>query len=91
VLPAFTRRENPLQYDSVKGPRLLNLDMTLAKEFRVTERVRFELRGEAYNVTNRFTGANPDVNVTSANFGKVVAQRGGYFGRQIQYSGRFIW
>lgn len=91
VLPPFTRRENPLQYDSVKGPRLLNLDMTLAKEFRLTERVRFELRGEAYNVTNRFTGANPDVNVTSANFGKVVAQRGGYFGRQIQYSGRFIW
>jgi hypothetical protein len=91
VLPAFTRRQNPLQYDSVKGPRILNFDATLAKQFSITERIKFELRGEAYNLANRFTGANPDTAVTSSSFGRIVAQRAGYFGRQIQYSGRFIW
>jgi hypothetical protein len=90
-LVPFTRRTNPLQYDSVKGPNYVSIDTTLAKEFKITERLKFELRGEAYNLTNRFTGADPDVNVTSANFGKVTAQRAGVFGRQIQYSGRLIW
>ena len=90
-LVPFTRRTNPLQYDSIKGPNFVNFDSTLAKEFKVTERLKFELRGEAYNLTNRFTGADPDVGVTSANFGKITAQRAGVFGRQIQYSGRLIW
>ena len=43
------------------------------------------------NTTNRFTGADPELSVTSANFGKITAQRAGVFGRQIQFSGRFIW
>jgi len=29
VLPAFTRRANPLQYNDVKGPRFVNIDTTL--------------------------------------------------------------
>ncbi|MCW5982897.1 MAG: TonB-dependent receptor [Bryobacteraceae bacterium] len=92
VLPAFTRRTNPLQYDSVRGLRYVNFDSTVAKEFPVIrERLKFELRAEVYNLLNRFTGADPDVSVTSANFGRVTAQRAGIFGRQVQFSGRFIW
>jgi hypothetical protein len=53
--------------------------------------LKFEIRGEAYNLTNRFPAANPDLTVTSATFGKIVAQRAGVFGRQIQFSGRLIW
>ncbi|MGH9720533.1 MAG: TonB-dependent receptor domain-containing protein [Bryobacteraceae bacterium] len=92
-LPAFTRRENPLQFDNLKGPRFVNFDGVLAKEFNVLpeNRLKFELRGEAYNLTNRFPAADPDVTVTSSNFGKIVAQRAGVFGRQIQFSGRFVW
>jgi Carboxypeptidase regulatory-like domain len=92
-LPAFTRRDNPLQYDSVKGPNFVNIDTTLAKEFSILpeNRLKFELRGEAYNLTNRFTGADPNLTVTSATFGQITAQRAGVFGRQIQFSGRLIW
>ena len=75
----------------MRGPNYVNIDGTLAKEFKITERLKFELRGEAYNLTNRFTGADPDLSVTSATFGKITAQRAGVFGRQIQFSGRFIW
>jgi hypothetical protein len=92
VLPAFTRRANPLQYSDVRGPRYVNIDATLSKEFPIiAERLKFELRGEVYNLFNAFTGANPDLSVTSATFGRITAQRAGIFGRQIQFSGRLIW
>jgi hypothetical protein len=91
VLPAFTRRSNPLQYDSVKGPNTANVDLTLAKEFPITERVKFELRLEGYNVANSFFGNNPSTDVRSPVFGQIVQQRPGFFGRQLQYTGRIYF
>jgi len=90
-LPAFTRRQNPLQYDGVKGMRFKNIDLTLAKEFALTEGVSFELRMEAYNATNTFNGALPSTAFGNSAFGRVTAQLAGYAGRQFQYSGRFRW
>jgi hypothetical protein len=77
----FTRRVNPKQYDGVTGPSFWSVDMTLSKEYRIAERLRFELRMEAYNLTNSFLGANPTTDVTSSVFGRVVNQRAGTFGR----------
>jgi hypothetical protein len=93
ILPAFTRRENPVQFPGLTGPAFFNLDTTLAKQFDIVpERVRFELRAESYNTTNHFTGTVfPDVNVNSPNFGRVIQQRPGIFGRQIQFSGRIVF
>ncbi len=92
-LPSFTRRANPLQFDDLKGPRFVNVDSTVYKEFTILaeNRLKFELRGEVYNLVNRFPAADPDLGVTSPNFGRIVTQRGGVFGRQVQFSGRFIW
>jgi hypothetical protein len=90
-LPAYTRRTNPLQYEGLTGPTAWSLDMTLAKTFQVTERVGFELRLETYNLTNSFIGAMPNVNVDNSQFGRIAAQRAGYYGRQFQYTGRFRW
>ena len=92
-LPAFTRRDNPLQYSDVKGPRYANTDLTLGKVFpirKISEKFKFEFKVEAYNLTNSFTGADPgtDVNTTST-FGKITAQRAGILGRQVQFSGKF--
>jgi len=89
--PDFTRRNNPLQFPGVHGPRYVNLDLTLAKTYRLSERLGFELRAEAYNITNSFMGANPNLNVDSSLFGRVVSQRPAFFGRQIQYVGRLRW
>ncbi|MFN3322977.1 MAG: carboxypeptidase regulatory-like domain-containing protein [Bryobacteraceae bacterium] len=91
VLPPFTRRQNPLQFDGVNGPRFVNFDSTLAKEFPIVERVKFELRAEAYNMLNAFTPGNPEMNVANPNFSRSLGQRPGVFGRQIQFSGRLIW
>jgi hypothetical protein len=91
VLPAFTRRENPLQYPRLTGPSFRNIDVTMAKEFQVTEKLGFEIRMEAYNLTNSFMGANPSTDPNAGTFGRIATQKAGYFGRQFQYSGRFRW
>ncbi|MEZ5357066.1 MAG: TonB-dependent receptor [Bryobacteraceae bacterium] len=93
LLAPFTRRSNPLQYDGLTGPRFVNFDTTLAKEFSILpeNRLKFELRAEAYNLMNSFSGEDPTTNINSANFGKIVSQKRGVFGRQIQFSGRFVW
>ena len=91
VLPAFTRRANPTQYSDLLGPRFVNIDMTLGKLFPIKERVKFELRMEAYNLLNSFSGDNPVTSPTAATFGQIIAQRPGVFGRQVQYTGRIIF
>ncbi len=92
-IPAFTRRDNPLQYSNIKGPRYANTDLTLGKVFpirKISENFKFEFKVEAYNLTNSFTGADPGTDVnTPATFGKITAQHRGILGRQIQFSGKF--
>ncbi len=93
ILPAFTRRVNPIQYPGLVGPGYFNLDATVAKQFDVIkERLKFELRAESYNTSNHFTGTvAPVTDVNSPNFGKIIQQRPGIFGRQIQFSGRLVF
>jgi carboxypeptidase family protein len=83
---AFTPRTNPWFYAGILGPGYKNLDVTLAKFFRVTERFRLEFKMEAYNVSNTFEGADPSLNVTSSTFGRVLSQQSGITGRQFQYN-----
>jgi hypothetical protein len=45
--------------NSLAGPAIAQLDITLSKQFAITERVRVELRGECYNITNHANFANP--------------------------------
>jgi hypothetical protein len=51
------------------GPGLWNLDMGLYKTFRLTERVKLQLRGEAYNIFNHanlyLIGSQADVSSTN--------------------------
>jgi len=91
VLPAFTRRTNPINYDNIRGPYFSNLDMTINKKFQVMEDLALELRMEAYNLTNSFMGANPSVDPGSGNFGQITSQLSTSSGREWQYSARFIW
>jgi hypothetical protein len=83
--PASTIRTNPWTYDGLVGPGTSQTDMTLSKAFKLTERFKFEVRVESYNVFNNLNWDNPVVDFTNANFGKVVSKRPGYIGREIQY------
>jgi hypothetical protein len=87
-LPSNTRRANPWYYDDILGPAFTNLDLALAKTFDLSQRFKLQLRAEAYNALNHMSWANPNMTVTSSDFGKTTTQRAGYYGRQIQYSAR---
>ena len=66
-------------------------DMTMNKSFKLTERFRLEARLEAYNLFNRLQLANPTVDFTSANFGKITTKLVAYNGREIQYGLRLVF
>ena len=80
----FTPRTNPFQYDGLTGPRYWNLDSTLSKNFDVTERFKLEFRLEAYNLTNSVMPGNPNLTVTSVQFGRIASQVN--YGREVQYT-----
>ncbi len=88
IATPYTPRTNPWQYAGLTGPGFWSWDGTVVKYFPVTERVRFELRLEAYNVLNTFMLNNPNQTVTSSLFGKCVGPRAGNYGREMQYTAR---
>jgi len=52
------------------------LDLALSKEFRITERLRTQFRGELFNVMNFVNFASPSGAITSAGFGAIRAITG---------------
>lgn len=84
ILPAYTPRSNPWQYDGLTNPGLLNLDSSIVKRMPVTEKFRFELRLDVFNTLNNMTWANPNTSVQSSLFGKSNNQLGNTFGRRAQ-------
>jgi hypothetical protein len=58
----YTYNTTPAQTPTVRNPTVPNLDLSLEKKFRVTERVNFELRGEAFNAMNSALLQGPDTN-----------------------------
>jgi hypothetical protein len=89
VLPAFTRRSNPMQYDGLTGPSYSNLDATLSKRFDLPKHTNLEIRLEAYNAFNQFMWADPNVTVGSSDFGRTINQAANTAGRRLQYAVRF--
>jgi hypothetical protein len=59
--------------NTMRGPGVVNLDASLFRTFQITGRADLQFRAEAFNVTNTPHFANPNGNVNSANFGKVLA------------------
>jgi hypothetical protein len=58
------------------GPRFFNLDASLAKDFKISERFRLNLRTDWINATNHedFATATIDTSINSATFGRVTAK-----------------
>lgn len=70
------------------GPKYFNWDASLIKSIPITERVRFQMRAEAFNVLNRpsFAPNAQFSNLTSATFGRSTSSYAA--SRVIQFVGR---
>jgi hypothetical protein len=87
-----------MQRNSVIGPDFRNLDMSLAKMTKISERLKLELRAEAFDLPNHPNFGNPNLNaVTSAGntFGVISSTRfpNGDSGssRQLQFAAKLIF
>lgn len=66
-----------------------NLDFSVFKDFRFSERARAELRGEAFNVANHPLFGAPNTSLGSPTFGVVTGQEN--LPRQIQLGLKFLF
>jgi hypothetical protein len=50
-------------WDQLRGPRMINLDLSIYRSFRVSERMRMQFRAEPFNVSNtpHFGNPRPDI------------------------------
>jgi len=83
-----------LSRNAVRGPGLWQIDPALTKDTKLSERVIFQFRAEAFNVLNRDQLGNPSGNLSSPLFGQITQPwNTGPIGtgtpRQLQFMGRF--
>jgi len=57
----------------VIGPAYVNLDSSLAKDFRYRDRYTLDIRMEAFNTANTVHLSNPDDNFNSGTFGQITS------------------
>jgi hypothetical protein len=84
----------------IRGPGYFNLDMSLMRDFKISERFTFQFEGSAFGVTNTPHFANPNNNISrGSNFGRITstlvttnASLGGSGGqRQWWFGGKVIF
>ncbi len=70
------------------GPGFFGVDVSLLKDFRFSESRFLQLRGEAFNLSNRPNFGLPNGNRGNANFGRIASSQDG---RVIQIGLRFVY
>jgi hypothetical protein len=89
ALPApFTFGDASRTIPNVMGPRLINTDFALYKDFVIKERYKLDLRGEAFNLFNRPDFGNPNLTVGTPTFGTITSLLVNPLPRNIQVSMR---
>ena len=82
-------RTLPSRWNNLRGQYLNLWDLSVSKYFIVTEKLKFQLRGEFLNAFNTPVFANPNVDPTSSNFGKTTGQNN--LARNVQIGLKMIF
>ena len=81
--------------NSVTGPGFADIDLSGEKSTKITERLTFNLRADAFDILNHPNFGQPTGNTASSTFGQILATRfatsDGGSSRQLQISGKFIF
>jgi hypothetical protein len=80
-VPAAPSTLGNLGRNALIGPGLYNIDLSLSRQFSITEFARLVVRASAFNVLNHANLNNPDTLLTSPTFGVAL------YGRQGLQSG----
>ena len=78
--------DGTLGRNTFRGPGFLEIDLSIAKTFTLTERLHLQLRGDAFNALNRVNLNGPVLDLSSTSFGQVTSALSP---RQFQAGARF--
>src|SRR5690606_37353254 len=79
-------RTTPIRLADVRGPGYVVLDLGIMKNVALGDRMRLQLRVEAYNALNSTNLNNPNTTPTNSAFGTITSQNP--FPRQFQLAAR---
>lgn len=79
----------PRLTDHVRGPGNRNVDFSMMKYFPIHERLKLQLRAEAFNLLNHPIFSSPNTTVGSASFGIISGQSNAP--RAIQAAVKVLW
>jgi len=77
------------QFNNLRRDMTKQLDATLSKSFKFTEKRYVQFRVEAFNMTNRVTFGNPQTAPTNSAFGTIGSQAN--TPRRIESGLRLVW
>ncbi len=83
-------RTLPLRFSGVRADGINNLDASLFKNFRITERYKLQFRTETFNSANHVQFASPNTDPYSTNFGLITGERG-HGQRQVTFALKFLF
>ena len=83
-------RTMPSRFTGVRGDMINNLDVSLFKNFSVTERYTVQFRVESYNALNKVQFANPNTNPFNTAFGTITGEKG-HGQRQMTFALKLIF
>jgi len=82
-------RTFPTRFANLRADTVQQVDFSIIKGFRITERMRMTYRCEFFNSTNRAIFNAPDLGPTSSTFGKITSQAN--TPRRIQMALRLVF
>ena len=81
----------PRTISTYRSPPLKNADAAIFKNILLTEQRYFQLRLEAFNITNTPTFATPHLSFGATNFGVIDTYAGGRGPRELQVAVKFYF
>jgi hypothetical protein len=83
-----TARPGNIGNGALRGPGSWNMDFSLAKNFKLLERVQLQIRADSFNALNHTNLTGLVTEITNARFGQLTSTGGA---RTIQLNGRVSW
>ncbi len=88
---ASNLRTFPLRLNGVRAPGIDIVNLSLFKDFHVTERLNLQFRAEAVDALNETPLSSPSVSPTSGSFGTITTVGAGNTQRRITLGGKISW